>query len=85
VGADRRSDCRAGFDFEIVVTVGLCAVADFSECLSPDKRETGRRKQGPDFEFSGGIAFYKLDDVWEFQVVTGEVPNTVSGRSDQRR
>jgi hypothetical protein len=47
-------------------------------------RETPRRKQGPDFGFSGGIAFYKLDDVWEFQVVTGEAPNTVSRRSDQR-
>jgi hypothetical protein len=45
-------------------------------------RETWRRKQGPDFGYSGGIAFHKLDDVWEFQVVTGEAPNTVSRRSD---
>ena len=33
MGADRRSDRGAGFDFEIIVTCGLCAVAHFSECF----------------------------------------------------
>jgi hypothetical protein len=31
VGADRRSDCGAGLNFEMIVTVGLCTVAHFSE------------------------------------------------------
>jgi hypothetical protein len=33
VGADRRSDYRAGLNFEMIVTVGLCTVAHFSECF----------------------------------------------------